>query len=151
MTITEASHADPVWRGRANFIVGAAIDPTNTDVTTEQLWARRVGERLFEICCIPFFAYNLALGDIVETDSQYTVERVQSRSGRAVFRVAALGEAAILTDVVPEIVRLGGLVERSSLRMIAVDAASPDVAREVANLLARYEAAGLLEYETGEI
>jgi hypothetical protein len=40
------------------------------------LWARQVGDRRFEICCIPFFLYDVALGDVVETDENYSLVRV---------------------------------------------------------------------------
>lgn len=36
--IREAVHRDPVWRDRSNFIIGAAIDPGDTNIATEQLW-----------------------------------------------------------------------------------------------------------------
>ena len=43
-------------------IIAASIDPGSTGITTEQLWARRLDEERFEVCCIPFFAYDVALG-----------------------------------------------------------------------------------------
>ena len=50
-------------------------------VTTEQLWARRVDDEHHEICCIPFFVYDLALGDTVEVDADHLVTRVVEPSG----------------------------------------------------------------------
>lgn len=90
--IREVTHAEPVWRERSNFVIATAIDSANADVTTEQLWARKIDEMRFELCCIPFFAYDVALGDVVETDRQYVVQRVVRRSGRFVFR-AWLGDS----------------------------------------------------------
>lgn len=72
----EAVHREPMWRERSNFIIATAIDSANTDISTEQLWARKVDDRHFELCCIPFFAYDLALGDVVETDSDFLVQGV---------------------------------------------------------------------------
>ena len=42
---------------------------------------------MFEICCIPFFVYDLALGDLVETNADYSVTLRHAPSGRFVFRV----------------------------------------------------------------
>lgn len=43
------------------------------------------------MCCIPFFVYDVALGDVVATspegDGKYIVEKVVQPSGRFVFRV----------------------------------------------------------------
>jgi len=50
-------HETPVWRERANFIIGAALDAPGK---WEQLWARQVGPNRFELCCIPFMTYGLA-------------------------------------------------------------------------------------------
>jgi hypothetical protein len=43
-------HETPVWRERANFIIGAALDAPGK---WEQLWARQVSPNRFELCCIP--------------------------------------------------------------------------------------------------
>ena len=83
--VRETVHQDPVWRERSNFITAAPI-PDGGDIETEQLWARKDDDGL-EICCIPFFVYDLALGDVVETDDDYLVRQVVRQSGRFVFRV----------------------------------------------------------------
>ena len=62
----EAVHSDPVWRDRSNFIIATPIEPGEAGVTAERLWARRVDDRHYQLCCIPFFAYDLALGDVIE-------------------------------------------------------------------------------------
>ncbi|UAL29269.1 DUF4265 domain-containing protein [Nocardioides rotundus] len=83
-----STHAEPVWRERANFIINAPLPEAGR---FEQLWAKQVGENQFEICCIPFFLYDLALGDTVETapqgSRQYVLSRVLNRSGRYLPRV----------------------------------------------------------------
>ena len=45
------THANPVWRERANFIIAAGISdpPPDTLRRWEQLWARQIGEHRFEI------------------------------------------------------------------------------------------------------
>jgi hypothetical protein len=55
--------------------------PGGTKVTTEQLWARQVGDRHFELCCIPYFVYDLALGDVVEIDADYRLNADEGVAG----------------------------------------------------------------------
>ncbi len=81
---SDFAHSEPVWRDRSNFIIGA---PLAEEGRTEQLWARQVGDRRFEICCIPFFVDDAALGDVVETDATFDLMRAVEPSGRYVFRV----------------------------------------------------------------
>ena len=119
----------------------------------EQLWARHLGDNRFELCCIPFFTYDLALGDIVETapaaGRTYVVNRVVAPSGRFVFRVW-FGETAHPRDeVAAQLDRLGALLEWSSLNLLAVDARDQHHAQEIAAYLATAEADGKLMFETG--
>lgn len=74
----EAVHRDPVWRDGADFIIAARIDPGDTGVDTEQLWARRIDDGRHELCCIPFFAYDLALGE----HAQEVADVLQAREDR---------------------------------------------------------------------
>jgi hypothetical protein len=68
----------------------AALDGVGPGDNFEQLWSKRVGDDLFEICCIPFFVYDLALGDVVQAgaESGYVIRSVAQRSGNGVVRVA---------------------------------------------------------------
>lgn len=68
----------------------AALHDIEGEDNYEQLWTKRVGEDRFEVCCIPFFAYDLALGDIVRADARsgYVIQSVEMRSGNGVVRVA---------------------------------------------------------------
>lgn len=144
--VKEAVHPAPAWRDRANFIIGAALQK---DEGTEQLWARQLDERRFEICCIPFFLYDMALGDTVETDEHYQVIRVVEPSGRFVFRVW-FGESSYPRDeVAAELVALGALLECSSANLLAVDAADASGAQAVANYLQHQGDSGHLSFETG--
>ncbi len=145
---SEAVHRDPVWRQRSNFIIFAEI-PNNGDTKTEQLWARQIGSDRFEICCIPFFLYDLSLGDVVGTDDDYMVRRVIERSGRYVFRVW-FGESSGSSDeILEEIKALGALTEWSSPNLLAIDAMDQEQAKVIASYLARREREKRLMYETG--
>lgn len=144
-------HEDPVWRDRADFIVNA---PLAEDGRFEQLWCRRLSDDTFEVCCIPFFLYDVALGDTVRTEATksrtYLVSKVLVASGRYVFRVHF--DRSMLRhrdEVVAELMAMGALVEWSSPSMFAVDAVDADHAQRVADVLFAHEQAGRLVYETG--
>lgn len=157
VTVTSAGefavHTEPSWRARSNFIICAELPEADRPKKFEQLFARQVGEDRFQICCIPFFLYDVALGDVVSTrpsgDRTYVVDAVVERSGRFVFRIW-FGDSLYPRDVVADdLIKLGALLEWSSVNLIAVDAADADQARVVADYLAEQERAGHLAYETG--
>jgi hypothetical protein len=146
-------HEEPVWRDRANFIVNAALPPGDQPKRFEQLWTRQVGDDQFEVCCVPFFLYDIALGDVVRTaprgDRRYVVERVIRPSGRYVFRVW-LGESFMPRETIAEQLRdLGALTEWSSVNLLAVDAENAEQAQVVADYLDAREKRGELMFETG--
>jgi len=144
----EAVHPEPVWRDRSNFVIGARLPEPGR---TEQLWARQLGERRFEVCCIPFFLYDVALGDVVETDENYDFVRVVRPSGRYVFRVW-FGDSTYSKDRVADgLTKLGALLEWSSANLLAVDAADDEQAKAVADFLQDHEDRQHLVYETGRL
>jgi hypothetical protein len=127
-----AVHPMPLWRDRATFLIFADIAEDNLSKRWEQLWVRRVSDARFVLCCIPFFVYDLALGDEVETaptdGKRYVVQRVTHTSGNFTYRVwfGQSSHPTIKTEVLAEVNRLGALPEWSSpnLRAINTDAAS---------------------------
>jgi hypothetical protein len=86
-----ARHSNPIERPVPSFMLRAALDDVGGGAENfEQLWTKRVGDDLFELSCIPFFAYELALGDVVRADEAtgYVIQGVVERSGNGVVRVA---------------------------------------------------------------
>src|SRR5207244_835350 len=85
-------HENPAWREYANFIIMAKIKHKGklAEWHREQLWARQLATDRFEICCIPFFIYDLALGDEVQTgreeSNEYMVQKVLRQSDHYTFR-----------------------------------------------------------------
>jgi hypothetical protein len=147
-------HSEPVWREYSNFIINAELGEADLPRRFEQLWVRQLGESRFEICCIPFFLFNVALGDVVETVAKggrkYVFERVVEVSGRFVFR-AWFGESNHPRDEVAEQLKaMGSLVEWSSKNLLAVDAKDRAHAQEVADFLHERQQDGQLLYETGK-
>jgi Domain of unknown function (DUF4265) len=158
----EATHGAPVWGYQADTVVTAAVDDDGgtgaavgaaaglaTGVVRERLAARRVAEHRFELCCIPFLAHGLALGDVVATDDDHVVTGVVEPSGRAVFRVSfEASAAAARAAVARDLTYFGCLLEWSSPRLLAVDA-EPARAGGVADYLAGRELRGDLVVEAG--
>lgn len=153
-SIKFATHREPVWRPRANFIVNAIIpDEDESQVQMEQLWVKKLTDDKFEMCCIPFFLYDIALGDVVSTRPQlgrrYVVDRAVAESGRYVFRVW-FGESdnPPRDEVAIRLEEMGSLLEWSSLNLLAVDTAGLPHAQMVADYLDGQQSRGLI-YETG--
>jgi hypothetical protein len=147
------THPDPVWRERANFLIHAELPEEDRSPRFEQLWARQTSDDRFEVCCIPFFVYDLALGDVVATSSaegrEYIVERVVAPSGRYVFRVWFGQTFHPRDEIASALTALGSLIEWSSRNLLAVDAVDGEHAQLVADFLMEREKAGHLIYETG--
>ena len=147
-TVRVGIHPDPVWRERANFIIAAPIEEGG-DTTTEQLWSKRIADHRFQICCIPFWVYDLALGDLVETDEAYLVKRVVEWSGRFPFRIWFGESFHPRGEIAEELHAMGALLEWSSTNLLAVDAADDPLAQRIADVLHGHEQRGRLRYETG--
>jgi Domain of unknown function (DUF4265) len=146
-----STHPEPVWKDRATFIINAELPEPDR---FEQLWTRQLSNNTFQVCCIPFFLYDVALGDVVETHPQgsrtYVLSRVVKPSGRYVFRVH-FKNRALGGEVADELGRLGALLEWSSPSLLAVDAADLAHAQRVANHLQDAERENRLMYETGKL
>jgi hypothetical protein len=148
------THEDPIWRDRANFIIQGIVEQEGPQTMREQLWARQVEDLRFEICCIPFFLYNIALGDQVITgdfgNKKYVIESRVQRSGRYVFRVwlKSLTTKEELRNALSD---MGCLLEDRgpSSRLLAVDAADRELSQRVADFLQEQEDSGEINYETG--
>ncbi len=82
-------HDTPAWRDRADFIIAAQLREADQPKRWEQLWAGQLGDAEFEVCCIPFFVYDLALGDVVATEpadeQEYVVGVLSVRRGASFF------------------------------------------------------------------
>jgi hypothetical protein len=147
----EARHNAPVWRDRANFVIAADIASSPEKREWEQLWARKLSDTRFEICCIPFFAYDLALGDEVETDGDHVLQRVLKASGHFTFRVwfgnsTDPGDRVRVMEIVQ---REGCEHEWSSENLLAIDAPTQETAQVLADALAALQQEGQVTFETG--
>src|SRR6267142_3788381 len=82
-----AQHLNPVWREKSDFIIRAFLEVKENHNHWEQMWARKLNENHFMICCVPFFTYGLNLGDEVLCDPDYQIREVTKRSGNMTFRI----------------------------------------------------------------
>jgi hypothetical protein len=148
-------HVAPVWRDKSDFLIHARAEQRNSEVYVEQLWARQLGDNRFEVCCIPFFVYDLALGDEVETDQEndlaHMLQRVVKPSGHYTFRAwfARSPDPKIRQKVATEVERVGCLCEYYSADLLAIDAPTDAKATMIAAYLMSEEQLGNLVYETG--
>jgi hypothetical protein len=160
MQTNTAIHASPVWRDRANFLIKARLPHISAENAAsskewEQLWCKQIAENQFEICCIPFFVYDLALGDVVETglegEGRYVFQRVLKPSGRYCFRVWFGNSAAPHSrdEVIQFAAQLGCLSEWGSTNLLAIDSGSEAQAQAIADYLSQREHVDSLVYETG--
>ena len=146
-----STHDNPVWRDRADFIVSAALPEIGR---YEQLWCRQITDRTFEVCCIPFFLYDVALGDVIETlpqgERKYVLSGVSARSGRYVFRAFfERRQYRFRDEVAGALEAIGALVEWSSPSLLAVDAHDDVHGQEIADFLHHQQQQEHLVYETG--
>jgi Domain of unknown function (DUF4265) len=155
-----AVHQEPIWRDRANSIIMVDVSDEGNPPRWEQLWPREVESHRYQLCCIPFFAYDLALGDIVDTETkgehQYAVRSVVEESGHSTFRIwfgnssgpDGHREGGIHHRVLADLTAQGALMEWSSHNLLAVDV-EPKIVQQIPNYLWGLEQQGTLEYETG--
>ena len=145
-------HAAPIWRDRMDFVFDAALPDASNEL--EQLVGRQVADTEFELCCIPFFLYDVSLGDIIETNEDYLFKRVVRPSGRYTFRVwfgRHSGPKGGPKDRIAAELELehGALLEWHGSNLLAVDAENGEVAQKIADYLQVQETAGELTFETG--
>lgn len=143
------THQQPVWRDRSDSLIMAALPEHHH---YEQVWARRDAD-LFEVCCIPFFVHNLALGDVVRTEARagrtHLITEVVRPSGHWTFRLWLRKSNEDRMTVESEFVLLGALSEWASEHLLALDAGGAALAQVIADALAQGERAGRWMYETG--
>lgn len=145
----EATHSTPVWRDRSNFVFAAYLGAKGGKNEWEQLWGQKVAPQRFVLCCIPFFVQDVALGDEVETDSDFVLQRVVRQSGQVTFRVWFGGQSVTTRqELVSEIEAMKPFMEWSSENLLALSVSESE-AQGLADYLNAQEKQGLLQYETG--
>ncbi|WP_407554729.1 DUF4265 domain-containing protein [Streptomyces sp. Pv4-95] len=121
-------HDEPANRPDPAHIAMVDLAPFGFRGQMEQIWLRPLGGELYEVCCLPFRVYGLALGDIVSLDADARcINGVVRSSGNRLFRIffppsvpAGIFHAA--KENVSTAIRDAGLkVEWSGDRHVAID------------------------------
>jgi hypothetical protein len=119
---------DPVGISARNYMTHVDLAPFGFPGLMEQVWLKEVRTQAYEMRCIPFRVYGVALGDEVRlTPDGSRVQAVLSRSGHRVLRVLlmpSLGVAGMdemREAMISACSRLGLLHEWSGDRHVAVD------------------------------
>jgi hypothetical protein len=131
--------------------------PHHWATSGESMWARALGDDLFELHNSPFYAYDLNYLDIVRAitdgrESKPLVKEVVRRSGHRTLRVL------FLTDTVESqrllllkgLNRFGVTWEGSDRKLFSLDVPPNGDYQATCNQLGEWEQAGHLEYETCE-
>jgi len=147
----EAIHANPVWRAQVNLIFGTFLGARNGRREWEQLWGQKTTANRCIVCCIPFFAYDLSLGDEVELDSDFALKCVVGRSGYSTFRVWLGGQPPLHhAEFLEQLRRFPVLCEWSSENLVAINVFQTSDAESLTDFLASMEIAGKLSVEAGQ-
>lgn len=125
------------------------------DVDQESFWAEPLGDDRYRLCSIPFYAYDLHYGDIVQAgaggDNLPTVSHVVEPSGHKTLRVL-FGDELEADDVQR---LLDGLTSRGTQAtqiegyFYALNVPPAADYQAICTLLWNQENAGWLRYETG--
>ncbi|MFI7361541.1 DUF4265 domain-containing protein [Streptomyces sp. NPDC050149] len=110
-------HPDPAWHDRGDSLVMYNLADSGMPGRWEQLWAKRLGNNRYMLCCIPFFTSNIALGDAFTTTSsgnfEDSVDTVIEPSGNVVIHALFSEDATMAEnedrqgDLIKESKRLG--------------------------------------------
>jgi hypothetical protein len=149
-----ATHSEPLRRKESNFIVRAYLGSDGGENRWEQLWVQKTpNPGQYILCCIPFFVYNLSLGDEVSTDEDLTVRTIIRHSGHKTFRLwfKVPTEHFMRERLMLEIRKHGAFMEWSSNNLLALSAENETAAQSLANLLAHSDYSEVAEYETGNM
>lgn len=148
-------HPRPAWDDRADIALQLRIVTGNAHLDNppryEELPCKDLGDGFYQICCVPVFLYDLALGDILKLrDGE--LEGVAQESGQHTFR-AYFGRAFMpfaREVLIDELATMPGIVtEWFSEDLLALSAENDAVANLLARWLETAMSRGQLQYETG--
>lgn len=131
--------------------------PKHWAVGGESMWAKPLGNNLFEIRNTPFYAYGLNWGDIVravpsESHLKPEILEVMKPSGNKTLRIYFDGKVsrASQKSYLEDLKRLNLSYERANDILIALDIEPDADYKVICDKLWELEQKGVLEYETCE-
>ena len=122
---------------------------------TESLWARKIGEDLYEVENVPFLAYGLNYRDVVRAvapsgDEKPIVREVVRRGGHTTFRVVFRNPEEPRTRRIAVLTDIGASFESWGDSFFALDVAPGGDIGAVLERLERLEKLDVLGFETCE-
>jgi len=151
--VRHVTHQEPAWRDRTNYIIQVDLESHGMPSgTLEQIWARTDDNERFEVCCLPFFTYGIALGDTVLWNENDRIARVATSSGRRLVRSVFVDRedaAASHEAFHGSLVETGALLEFSGSGFAAIDIDSDERLAAVMAILDPLHEAGRLSWEWG--
>lgn len=145
-TLREIQHEQPPI---ADFILRYRIIDSvwAEDYDHEQLWARDIGNNRYEIRSIPFTAYNMTIGDIVEIHKEMYVTKVIKETDHISFRIFTKdGWQRIVAELEIQFPSLS--YEAFSDQLVAIDVDNAIDGKQLADFLQIEEDNGRLQFET---
>ncbi len=142
-------HRQSAWAEKADrFLNLVVLDDEVDEDACEQVAARLIEADTYELCSIPFFARNYALGDHVHAPAG-KIENVVKPSGRYVYRIF-FSENQVHQPILDELRNLGGcLFESLGNGLYAIDVANEDLAILLVTRMDELEESGVLVWESG--
>jgi hypothetical protein len=149
------THEAPVRRDESNYIARVDLAKFDLEGEAEQVWLQGVGEGRFKLCCIPFRAYGLSLGDEVGLSADgVTVVQVYAKSGNRTMRALLMpGSDAreIVEKICENISQLRLESEWSGDRHVAVNIPEGVDLSKLIELADKYESDGRLYWEWSDV
>lgn len=151
------THTNPAKRGERNYIARADLAPFGFPGLFEQMWLGDLGQGVYEVRCIPFRVYGLALGDLVGISSDGTlINSLLRSSGNRVLRILVIPSltkerlAVISVSLGMAAERLGLLFEWSGDRHVSIDIPKGLNVDELMDLARGYVEQGEAYWEWGD-
>jgi hypothetical protein len=151
------SHGGAIMTTNEEFVKLHVDLPNHWATGGETLWARQLGEDLYELRDIPFYSYGLNLGDVVQAvppapHLKPQVLRVVRRSGHRTLRIVFQDdvEPARRLELINSLKPLGVGFQSATRGYFALDLLPQTDAEQVCQTLDGWQARGWIEYETCE-
>jgi hypothetical protein len=125
----------------------------------ESIWVRKVRGKLYEVMAVPFFAYNISLGDIVScsTDDDgegLFIDKVVKKSGNRTVRVAFKspegGNHVEARKLVDYFKKAGLKWDYNGIRVFSVNISTDDQYRKLVARLNRIPKTAQMIWEDGD-
>jgi hypothetical protein len=144
---TRSNGAAKSQHGMVKLLFKVDTDGESPPVSFESVWAKELGEKLYRIESIPFYAGDATLGDVVKARVRkgdlWFGEMVEESDNSLIWVVVMDGDPG---EIISSIMALGCDVERCNTEYFAINIPPTVKLSKVTGLLAKNEKLGLLGY-----